>query len=94
MLCSFCRKNGETPTYYKSHNLKNENNQVTCPVLKEFICPLCKVKGKHTVSYCPKKFNSKKKTDKTELMMMQWAQLVEQLIKMYLTEMNLSRMVI
>lgn len=36
-----------------SHKLKDENNNIECPVLKQFTCPKCGEVGKHTVSYCP-----------------------------------------
>lgn len=64
MLCTFCKKNGEQESYYTSHNLKDENHKVTCPVLLEFVCPSCNQKGKHTVSYCPlKKGDTNNKLD-------------------------------
>lgn len=50
--CAFCKKNGETPTYYTSHKLKDENDNITCPVLLEYTCPKCNIKGSHTASYC------------------------------------------
>lgn len=53
MVCSFCEKNGEDPSFYGSHKLKDENNEICCPVIKKYTCPNCGVKGKHTASYCP-----------------------------------------
>lgn len=104
MMCSFCRKNGEQAEYYTSHRLKDENNQVTCPVLKEFVCPLCQVKGEHTVGYCPLKKGNKmtlgrKKAPYPEftsypddrfMLMHKLAELAEKLIKHYVAEMMAS----
>ena len=54
-ICQFCHSNGETKAQYQSHMLRNFNGLVTCPVLRAFTCPICKVTGDyaHTVSYCP-----------------------------------------
>lgn len=56
--CNFCKRNGETPKYYTSHQLR-EGTKVTCPVLRLYICPVCGATGDnaHTVTYCP--FNGK-----------------------------------
>lgn len=51
--CAFCRKNGESEMWYLSHQLKDHNNRISCPILKKFKCPLCQVVGQHTVRYCP-----------------------------------------
>lgn len=53
--CGFCKKNGETEEFYLSHKLRDENNNVTCPVLLEYRCAVCGAKGRHTVSYCPRR---------------------------------------
>lgn len=47
-VCSFCRKNGETPLVYMTHTVKErvENrNVVTCPILRSHICSICKATG-------------------------------------------------
>lgn len=54
-LCNFCRTNGETPQFFKSHTLKDRAGKVVCPVLRSFRCPICNSTGDnaHTVTYCP-----------------------------------------
>lgn len=54
--CVFCKKNGERNLVVYSHNIKDEEGRVTCPVLRNYICPLCGISGDnaHTQSYCPK----------------------------------------
>nr|QFQ59536.1 nanos3 [Clogmia albipunctata] len=49
--CTFCKKNGELPETYMSHQLNDENNK-TCPVLSKCICSACEQLG-HTRSHCP-----------------------------------------
>eukprot|EP00092_Neocalanus_flemingeri_P057717 GFUD01068673.1.p1 GENE.GFUD01068673.1~~GFUD01068673.1.p1 ORF type:complete len:273 (+),score=61.92 GFUD01068673.1:121-939(+) len=62
--CKFCHSNGESVAQYRSHQLKSASGLVTCPVLRSFICPICKATGDfaHTQRYCPRnkdgKFNS------------------------------------
>lgn len=54
--CGFCFKNGEAESIYTSHSLKDPCGNVTCPVLRLYVCPICNEKDKnraHTVSYCP-----------------------------------------
>lgn len=52
--CQFCKNNGKSPTEYKSHELKDENGRVVCPVLKIYTCPICGETGSkaHTIKYC------------------------------------------
>lgn len=52
--CRFCRNNKESPDYYKSHVLKDQNGNVTCPVLFNYVCTYCGATGKvaHTDSHC------------------------------------------
>lgn len=54
--CAFCKNNKETPEQYKSHVLKNPQGKVSCPVLRQYDCPICHNGGgdyAHTVRYCP-----------------------------------------
>ena len=55
ILCPFCRKNGETQKIYRSHAIRDESGNVTCPVLRRYTCPICKATGgrAHTISHCP-----------------------------------------
>jgi len=63
-MCKFCYSNGEAESQYRSHQLKTNSGLVTCPVLRSFICPICKATGDfaHTQRYCPRnkdgQFNS------------------------------------
>ena len=52
-MCKFCYSNGEAESQYRSHLLKNSSGLVTCPVLRSFICPICKATGDfaHTQRY-------------------------------------------
>lgn len=52
--CRLCYSNGEPEQFYRSHTLKDRENRVTCPVLKNYVCPHCHQKGIHTASYCDK----------------------------------------
>jgi len=54
-VCKFCYSNGEAESQFRSHLLKNSSGLVTCPVLRSFICPICKATGDfaHTQRYCP-----------------------------------------
>lgn len=57
--CSFCKKNGERPNIYNSHQLhctdSNGRRVVECFVLRSVRCPLCGATGDdaHTISHCP-----------------------------------------
>ncbi|KAI8433816.1 hypothetical protein MSG28_015780 [Choristoneura fumiferana] len=57
-MCTFCRKNGETPLVYMTHTVKEKRgnkNIVTCPILRSHVCSTCGVSGDHahTITYCP-----------------------------------------
>jgi hypothetical protein len=55
-FCRFCQVNGEPPKFYQSHNLRSDDGKVTCPVLREYRCPICRNEGgdnAHTIKYCP-----------------------------------------
>ena len=53
--CRFCQNNGEEEVVFLSHATKENNGTVICPILREYICPVCGQSGDkaHTVSYCP-----------------------------------------
>lgn len=55
--CSFCKSNGETYEFYKSHSLKDSKGKVICPTLRAYKCPICGATGAyaHTQSYCPER---------------------------------------
>lgn len=53
--CSFCFKNGERQCVYNSHELKNEQGIILCPILRRYVCNICGATGDkaHTRKYCP-----------------------------------------
>ncbi|KAK3509174.1 hypothetical protein QTP70_020286 [Hemibagrus guttatus] len=55
-VCGFCRQNGESAEIYASHRLKARNGRVLCPVLRNYVCPVCGATGDtaHTRHYCPR----------------------------------------
>ncbi|XP_060852551.1 uncharacterized protein LOC132930614 [Rhopalosiphum padi] len=57
--CAFCKSNGETAEFYKSHFLKDPVGRVRCPILQRYQCPFCYATGEnaHTRRYCPKNPN-------------------------------------
>lgn len=54
-ICTFCKSNGESSNVYSSHLLRNDKNEIECPILMAFVCPKCGATGKtaHTIKYCP-----------------------------------------
>ncbi|XP_047540930.1 uncharacterized protein LOC125073891 [Vanessa atalanta] len=57
-MCTFCRKNGETPIVYMTHCVKEKLGNiyvVTCPILRSHVCSICGSSGDnaHTITYCP-----------------------------------------
>lgn len=54
-VCVFCRNNGEKEPIYTSHTLKDAQNNVACPILRLYQCPICHASGDqaHTIKYCP-----------------------------------------
>ncbi|CAM5172799.1 unnamed protein product [Eretmochelys imbricata] len=55
LLCNFCRHNGESKRVYSSHLLKQADGIVLCPILRNYVCPVCGATGDgaHTLKYCP-----------------------------------------
>jgi len=55
-FCVFCKNNGEDEKFYMTHTLKDDSGLVRCPVLCNYVCPICGATGKiaHTIRYCPK----------------------------------------
>ncbi|KAK2816467.1 hypothetical protein Q7C36_022738 [Tachysurus vachellii] len=54
-VCGFCKQNGESAEIYTSHRLKARTGRVLCPVLRNYVCPICGATGDtaHTRHYCP-----------------------------------------
>ncbi|KAJ8035609.1 Nanos-like 1 [Holothuria leucospilota] len=55
--CVFCRNNAESEEVYTSHTLKDSHQNITCPILRAYTCPICGASGDgaHTIKYCPYK---------------------------------------
>lgn len=63
LMCSFCKNNGESEVIYRSHSLKDSVGRITCPLLRNYVCPICGESGQnaHTITYC-KLFKKSKQT--------------------------------
>ncbi|XP_059621012.1 uncharacterized protein LOC132264733 [Phlebotomus argentipes] len=55
--CVFCFNNKESPQVYLSHSVKDAFDNVVCPRLFKYVCPICGQSGRkaHTTKYCPEK---------------------------------------
>lgn len=64
IVCTFCKNNGEPEDIYRSHSIKDVRGRVTCPLLKEYVCPSCGESGEnaHTITYC-KKLKAQKRNE-------------------------------
>ncbi|XP_072041680.1 uncharacterized protein [Amphiura filiformis] len=53
--CVFCKNNGESEMVYGAHILKDSEGRTSCPILRNYTCPICGVSGDgaHTIKYCP-----------------------------------------
>ncbi|NXC92287.1 NANO3 protein, partial [Cercotrichas coryphoeus] len=54
--CSFCQRNGEAPSMYESHSLRDAHGCLQCPVLRRYVCPQCGATQDraHTRRFCPR----------------------------------------
>lgn len=56
--CSYCKNLPDKQDNYKTHCLKDNQNRIICPVLRNYNCPICRNNGgdqAHTFNYCPKR---------------------------------------
>ncbi|EEC05412.1 conserved hypothetical protein [Ixodes scapularis] len=55
--CAYCRSSGQQRDFYMSHSIREGlDGPVTCPVLRNYTCPVCGNRGgdnAHTIRYCP-----------------------------------------
>ncbi|CAH8540303.1 unnamed protein product [Dicrocoelium dendriticum] len=63
--CVFCRSNQAPFEQYVTHKVKDRFGRVACPMLRQFICPICGATGDtaHTLRYCPKNSQSGNRRD-------------------------------
>jgi len=62
LCCTFCKNNGEPEHVYTSHPFKDLKGVVVCPVLQNYICPMCGESGDkaHTITYCKEYKNDRR----------------------------------
>ena len=53
-ICILCKNNGKCRDFYTNHMLKDSRGKVTCPVLRDIICPASGATrdNAHTLSHC------------------------------------------
>jgi len=50
-ICKFCKDSGKNENIYTSHNVKDKNGVICCPILMTTLCNNCKNFG-HTIKFC------------------------------------------
>ncbi|CAD5119614.1 DgyrCDS8215 [Dimorphilus gyrociliatus] len=55
IFCVFCKNNRTASSTYMSHTIRDNDNKITCPLLRAYVCPVCFANGDnaHTIRYCP-----------------------------------------
>jgi hypothetical protein len=53
-FCPVCKKNGKSEAEYNSHNTRDEQDNILCPILLDVVCNYCKETG-HIAIKCPNK---------------------------------------
>lgn len=53
-FCPVCKKNGKSETEYSSHNTRDDQDNILCPILLDVVCNYCKENG-HIAIKCPNK---------------------------------------
>ena len=53
-FCPVCKKNGKSEAEYNSHNTRDEQDNILCPILLNVVCNYCKENG-HIAIKCPNK---------------------------------------
>ena len=49
--CKFCKDSGKNEAIYTSHNVKDKNGNICCPILMNTLCNNCGNFG-HTLKFC------------------------------------------